>query len=98
MDKKRRYYAPEFKREAVQLAIRSGRPMAVVERELGITAGLLRKWRRDMLSEGEAAFPGKGNRRANEMRLRELERENVRLREERDILKKVLALYSKEGG
>ena len=74
--------------------------MSEGERERGITKGMLAKWRETLRQQAnpKEAFPGNGHLPATEARLRELERENARLRMEKDILKKVLAMYSKDGG
>lgn len=72
--------------------------MAQMERELGIADGLLRRGRNDLQrakDQGDA-FPGNGNIPDSEGRLRQLERENAQLRQEKEILKKVLAIYSKD--
>lgn len=83
----RRTYSSEFKSEAVELAASSGRAMAEVERELGLTEGLLKQWVRRAKRDGEAAFPGHGRLTATDEEMR-LRRENEILRQERDILKK----------
>jgi transposase len=68
----RRTYSSEFKREAVELAARSGRTMAEVERELGLPEGLLKQWVRKVKRDGDAAFPGRGRLTATEEELRRL--------------------------
>jgi transposase len=72
--------------------------MSQVERELGITAGLLGKWREELQQAKVPAdaFPGNGNLPDSEARIRQLERENAQLRQEKEILKKVLGIYSKD--
>jgi transposase len=72
--------------------------MAQLERELGITDGLLAKWRDELLEakDEQAAFPGNGHLPESEARLRQLERENAELRQEKEILKKVLGIFSKD--
>jgi transposase len=72
--------------------------MALVERELGITDGLLAKWRDDLqcVKDPASVFPGNGNLPEQEARIRQLERENALLRQEKEILKKVLGIYSKD--
>jgi transposase len=97
--KERRRYNKQFKLEAIALFEHGERSMLEVERELGITKGLLAKWREALRQQvkPEEAFPGHGQLPASDAKLRELERENARLRMEKDILKKVLAMYSKDG-
>ena len=98
--KARRKYSSQFKLEALELVEHSERSMADVERELGITKGLMAKWRDELRRQPkrEEAFPGNGRQPATEARVRELERENARLRMEKEILKKVLGMYSKDEG
>jgi len=99
-EKERRKYSQQFKVEAIALFEQGERSMAEVERELGLTKGLLAKWRERLGANEKAAeaFPGNGQQPASEGRLRELERENARLRMEKDILKKVLTMYSRDEG
>jgi transposase len=81
----------EFKKQAVQLLMTSGRPVAQVARELGIEAWQLRDWRKRLQPE-LAKQPE--TLEALRLRLAELERENVQLRQQRDILKKTLGIVS----
>lgn len=98
MSVKRKKYSKQFKLDSIQMYENGEKAMAQVERELGITDGLLAKWRTDMLEVqgAEKAFPGNGNLPEHEARLRQLERENAQLRQEKEILKKVLGIYSKD--
>ncbi len=50
----RRVYPPEFKQEAVQLAKTSGKTMAELERDLGLSKGLLKHWVQQGAGEGAA--------------------------------------------
>jgi transposase len=92
MAKKRRGYSEEFKRQAVELLNTSGKPGYQVEEELGIGHGIIYKWRKQLDNEGERAFPGKGNERDKE--LARLRKENAELREEKEILRKAIAIFS----
>jgi transposase len=94
MTKVRRQYSREFKQEAVQLLKTSGKSASELERELGIGKGNLWRWKRKFAADGEDAFPGQGRLTPDEERLRQLERENEILRQERDILKKAIAIFS----
>jgi len=97
MPKRRRQnYDNEFKREAVRLVVEEGRKASEVERNLGITPTLVSRWIREMSEDSEYAFPGKGRLKAPEDEIRKLQRENERLRRERDILKKAVAIFSKD--
>ena len=94
MSNKRRTYSKEYKREALSLLSSSGKSMHALEVELGISKGLLKDWKRQAQEAGEQAFPGHGNLKADEAELRQLRRENEILRQERDILKKAMAIFS----
>jgi transposase len=94
MKETRRRYTREFKLETVRLLETSGRSAAQIERELGIGSGCVARWKREFEAEGQAAFPGHGRLTPEQDRLRQLERENEILRQERDILKKAVAIFS----
>ena len=86
----------EFKIEAVRLASEPGNTQAGIERDLGISQGIISRWKRELLKNGEQAFPGKGHLRPDDDDFRRLKRENERLRRERDILKKAVAIFSED--
>jgi transposase len=92
----RRSYDKEFKREAIRLVIEEGQSASVVERNLGIGKSTVSRWIREFKDDPEYAFPGKGRLKAPDDELRKLQRENERLRRERDILKKAVAIFSKD--
>jgi transposase len=96
MSRKNRYYPPEFKQEALELLAAGEYSMAKLETKLGITPGLLRQWRRKAAYKGEnASSKGEPKTAAEaEERIRQLKRENARLRQEREILKKAMAIFS----
>lgn len=83
----RRTFTKEFKLDAVRLAMSSGNVTGTA-RDLGITSSALWRWKKQYEENQEQAFPGRGNPRDAE--LAELKRENARLRQERDILKKAV--------
>ena len=89
MGETRRRFSDEFKREAVRLAYESGRRLVDVARELEVRPDLIRRWRRK-LSGGTVGRP----RTTEEQEIRRLQRQVSELREERDILKKALAIFS----
>ena len=95
MSKVRKVYTQQFKEEAMQLLETSGRSANQLEKELGIGKGCLARWKQGLAAKGEQAFPGHGRLPADQQRLRQLERENEILRQERDILKKAIAIFSR---
>ena len=88
MEKTKRVFDAEFKREAIKLVERSGKPLAQVARDLGISDNTLQGWKQQMREHGQEAFPGSGHQTPQEEKMRRLRRENEILRQERDILKK----------
>lgn len=92
----RKTYTREFKIEAVQLAERSGKPITQIARELGIHPNTLYKWRDQLTTDGDEAFPGRGNLKASAEETRRLRRELERVRQERDILKKAVEFFASE--
>lgn len=98
MAAKRRKHSEEFKRDAVALSYKSDKSLAVIADDLGINRSILTRWRREYEELGNNAFPGNGLRK-----LSPLEEENLRLKkeladvkEERDILKKAVRIFSKK--
>lgn len=89
-------YTKEFKIEAVRLSEESDVSVYDIARELGVHPNTLYKWRHQYLVDGEEAFPGHGNLKAGDDEVRQLRRELARVREEREILKKALAFFSRE--
>ena len=85
-------YSKEFKEEAVRLAGQQGN-QSQTARDLGLQLSVLRRWIKEFNEEGEKAFPGKGHSKEEE--LRQLQRENQRLKETVEILKKAVGIFSK---
>jgi transposase len=89
----RRKYSKEFKLEAVRMLEAGDRTGTQIEHDLGIGSGQVYKWRKELDAAGQRAFPGNGTPRDEElMRLR---KENASLREDREILRKALAMFSR---
>jgi transposase len=93
MVKKRRKFSREFKIEAVRMVAEGGRGTTEVARELGISPNLLTRWKQQVVTNGDQAFPGKG-RLADEVRRLQLELKRVQ--QERDFLKKATAFFARE--
>ena len=95
MPKEQRTFTKEFKLEAVQLFHRSGKSQSQVARELGIADSTLYHWCKQFAEQGQQAFVGSGHQTPQEEELRRLKRELEVTRQERDILKKALAIFSR---
>jgi transposase len=95
MSTNRRAYTRDFKQEAVRLSETGAKTSAELEADLGLPTGLLGKWKRQLAEEGQEAFRGQGRLTAVEAEMRQLRQENALLRQERDILKKALAIFTR---
>lgn len=90
---KRRNYSPEFKREAVELTRMDGVTISQIAKDLGISANMLGRWRREQEQDGAKAFRGQGKARDEEMA--RLKRELARVKKERDFLQEAAAFFAK---
>ena len=88
---KKKQYSQEFKEEAVRLAEESGNKRQVA-RDLGIHMSVLGRWRRELQIGGKNAFPGHGKPRDEEMF--QLKKDNRRLHQGVEILKKAVGIFS----
>jgi transposase len=97
--RRRRRFTQEFKLEAVRLAAVGDRRVSEVARDLGISADMLRQWKRQAETRSGHSpadiFPGNGKLMSQDEEIRKLRRENAVLREERDILGKATAFFAK---
>ena len=93
---KRRTFTREFKIETVQMLMTTDVSVTEAAADLGIHPNTLYKWVRQYGERPEEAFPGKGRQTSDAEQIKQLQRENQRLRMERDILKKAMVIFSKE--
>jgi transposase len=94
-ERNRKKHDAVFKRQAVELADKSGKTDREIENELGVFQGAIGQWRRALQDDPAHAFPGIGRLKPIEEENRQLRRELEIAREERDILKKAVAIFSK---
>jgi len=100
MSKQRTYktFTREFKLEAMRLMETSDRPSSEIAMELGIRRNQLYKWKEQLSQRGDQAFTRSAGRPKKEEQsdLTTLRQENVRLKEENEILKKAAAYFVRE--
>lgn len=89
-------YPDELKREALNLAAKPDMSVAQVERDLGITPGLIYKWRQRYRVDENSDDLKPSAERKSEAEIRRLKRELATAREERDILKKAVQVFSQD--
>lgn len=97
----KRSFNREYKLEVLELARTSGKSKAQLERELGLTAGQIGTWEKALAQARqyqEQAFPGTGHQSDAETELRRVKRELEIVTQERDILKKAVAIFSRTQG
>ena len=92
----RRQYTREFKVEAVKLIQERGVTVAQASRDLGVHGTVLRRWVQECATDPQQAFPGQGQMKPEQVELARLRREVLKLKAERDILKKAAAYFAKE--
>lgn len=85
-------YDKEFKVNAVKIYLSNDKSMEQIARDLGISRASLGHWVTQYKKEGERSFPGSGH--VIEEELKALKRELYLVRQERDILKKAVAIFS----
>lgn len=97
-----RTYTKEFKLEALELLENSEKSAPQIERDLGITPGLLTKWRTryqaiKQSGEGGEMYLELTDIEAARREIRRLKRELAEVKEEREILKKAINIFSRKG-
>ena len=93
MPKTRPAYPEQFRREAIEL-LRAGRTPRELSESLGVSEQTLRNWRRQDQVDRHERDDGLSTDEREE--LRRLRRENARLTQERDLLKRAAAFFAKE--
>jgi len=99
-DKHYRTYTDEFKRETLELLKSSGKSAGQIEREMGITPGMLLKWRdkyQVVTPANQEARLEPSDLEAAKREIARLKRELTEIAEEREILKKVVNIFSRKG-
>ena len=91
MNKVRKRYDESFKRSAVDLLLTSGKPIKQIASELGVSSWNLRDWKRRFAPKAPAIARTSAELEAQ---VRELQKELLRVKTQRDILKKTLGILS----
>jgi|SRR5579859_4382384 len=97
MARKQRKYTEEFRREAVRLMESSGKAIAQIARDLDVNDSILYRWRDVYGQKARSGSNANGHDVAElEAEVKRLQRENNLLRQERDVLKKAISIFSQE--
>lgn len=89
-------FEPEYKREIIKLVTERGMKPSDVAKDIGVTPTSIRRWVRQYSEHGDNAFPGKGKLRPEDEEFRRLKRQIADLKEENEILKKAMAIFSRD--
>jgi len=93
---KKQGFTNEYRKEIVRLVTELGKKPTEVAEDIGVSANTVRNWVKKYSLHGDDAFPGKGHLRPDEAERARLEKENRDLREENAILKKAMAIFSRD--
>ena len=91
----RRKFTREFKLEAVRLIRDRGVSYAQASQDLSVHESQLRNWMKKSAEDPQHAFPGQGQMKPEQLEIARLKREVIKLKAERDILKKAAAYFAK---
>ena len=93
MSEKRRKFSPQFKAEAVQMVLETGKPIAEVARDLGVHDGTLGNWVATWRKQNPEPVPELSP--VERARVSEMEAEIRRLRMENEFLRKAAAFFAR---
>jgi transposase len=91
----RRKFDKSFKMQAIKMLLEEHLPIVEIAKRLDVNQTQIHKWKQEFETHGKEAFPGKGRQTAEEEENRRLRKRLADAEEERDILKKALAIFSK---
>src|SRR5688572_5538695 len=92
--KQKKKYSEDFKRDALQLLKTSGKNRSAIERDLGLSQGLLRQWEQRYQVKPSSQEPEGSEVEKLKAKVKRLQKENEVLRLEREILKKTVQIFS----
>jgi transposase len=95
MSKTRKRYTKEFKLEALQLWESSEKPAGMIENDLGLSSGQLYQWKSHFKKRLAAEADGSA---AEAAEIKRLKKELAFVKQERDILKKAVSIFSQPNG
>ena len=92
--RKRNVYNRDFKIKVMKLILEKHQSVARVSKDLGVSQNTLHQWKKAFIEHSRNCFPGNGKVTEHEAEVRRLKRELELVKEERDILKKAVGIFS----
>ena len=90
-------FDPEYKKEIVRLVEELGKSPVKVAKDIDVTPTTVRRWVQQYGTNGNTAFPGKGKLHPEDEEMRKIKKKIKDLEEENAILKKAMAIFTKDG-
>lgn len=91
-----KHYTAEFKLEVINMVIDQGIPISKLSKDLSISDNLIRRWvKQYQLEQNGSVLQGTAPLTAEQQRIRELERENLSLKSDVELLKKASAFFAR---
>ena len=94
--KRKRTYNKELKLNIIKLVMEGDKPVREISESMEIDKAVIYGWLRQYRQDRQEAFPGKGKQKPTDQEIRGLKKELADVKEERDILKKAIAIFSKK--
>lgn len=91
---RKKRFDKDFKISTVKMLLEGNQSMSSLAKDLGINSNSLYNWKKQYLKDKEGAFPGKGHQTEMEAELTRLRKENAKLIQQRDFLKKAAAYFA----
>ena len=95
--KEQRKYDKEFKLNVVKHYRESGKSLATISKDFEVPLSTLGGWIKEFKEQGDKSFPGSGKLKPCNEELYQLRKELADVKQERDILKKAIAIFSSKG-
>ena len=92
--KKRRKYSQEFKEDVVNLVKTGDKSVVEIAKDLDISQQMIYRWYKKLNGDGKLNYEEITEK---DKELRELRKKLADVEEERDILKKAISIFSKQG-
>jgi transposase-like protein len=91
---RRKRFDKEYKVSTVKMLLEGKESLSSLAKDIGINPNTLRNWKNAYMSDQEHSFPGKGHQKPEDAELTRLRKENAKLIQQRDFLKKAVVFFT----